>query len=248
MVISYASVSCPACIGELRGDAQELGKECLCCIRAYCLNYHDRSGDRKGRVGAVCHRCKNSICSTSATEQRPKEVRILVHSCHWFWIVQQLSPSMFVCVCLIYPRDTPNLTPVSESRPYNFQTAQVTVLLLYSRRLPIGGGEVAVSRYVKFSNSIWHLSWLPRINVNMQIPFCIHSQIESTLAVLCNTANTSLPRRQRRMEHFLKFRHLGETHIPHRHPQSAVALCWYSSEVYTAEHLFRVRYDSIISL
>ena len=78
MVISYATVSFPACIGELRGDVQELSKECLCRIRACCLNYHDRSGDRKGRVGAVCHRCKNSICSASTTEQRPKEVTILV--------------------------------------------------------------------------------------------------------------------------------------------------------------------------
>ena len=30
-----------ACIRELWGDAQELGKECLCCIRAYCLRHQD---------------------------------------------------------------------------------------------------------------------------------------------------------------------------------------------------------------
>jgi len=58
MVISYTTVSFPACIGELRGDAQELGKECLCCIRAYRLNYHNRSSDRKGRVDAV-------VCTSS---------------------------------------------------------------------------------------------------------------------------------------------------------------------------------------
>jgi len=130
-----------------------------------------------------------------------------VHSRHW--IVQQLTGPCgryhrmaFVCVCLIDPRATPNLT-----------TTRLILatfrLLLYSHRLPIDGAEVGVPlcKILQLKHMV-ATEW----RISMQIPFCIPFKIESTLAVLCNTANASLPRQQRCMEPFL---------MPHRETRIA---------------------------